>query len=475
MDDEFERELRASLRRHAPRDLPSRLDATVDRTLRDTPPTAMGAALWRHAGPPLSAAFGALALILVALFLVTRPGGEHPAGLIPPSGASAASLAASPAPTSSMVSPAASPSGSPLASMASSALIWARAYQPTGISFTAASADGGGFLAVGADQASADTPTTWQSTDGLTWSREPASSAFVHAAVAGHIAEYVVHGLGRHAQLLVAVGADQASDQSAGSAFAWYSTDDGRTWTRANVSGASNAAIYAVTWSQMGWVAVGANGYPGMGTQLGLAKGPAVWRSSDGRTWTRITNTPTNDVAIASSVVVTPAGGYVAAGTMVPSAGGEAIWTSTDGTTWKQDPGASFANASASATSHGVFAGGATFQGAAAIAETSDGRTWRQTVMDPPPGAGTSVAGVAELGPLLIAIGIEPSGNTAFRTAVWTSTDGRQWTRAGAVAAFENAVPQLVTAAPGRLLVTGQCDQDQAAGPRTCVWVAPAP
>ncbi len=146
------------------------------------------------------------------------------------------------------------------------------------------------------------------SADGITWVRtNPA------AMRNSEVAELAAIG-----DRLVAVGSSFAEDGSTVTA-AWYSDDQGRTWT-AGDTGGGVGTLYDVTSLGQGLVAVGGTG------------APTAWLTDDGITWRAY---PMGSTAIASSVAAMEAGGVVAAGNdAAQDIGPEHTWSSLDGITW---------------------------------------------------------------------------------------------------------------------------------------------
>ena len=137
---------------------------------------------------------------------------------------------------------------------------------------------------------------------------------------------------------LVAVGSAFADDGSLVAA-AWYSDDQGATWTAGDTGGAVGT-LYDVAPLGQGLVAVG-----GAGT-------PTAWMTDDGITWQAH---PMGEAAIPFSVAAMEAGGVVAVGNdAAQDIGPEHTWSSLDGITWVDggdldQPGAGVARIAASA------------------------------------------------------------------------------------------------------------------------------
>ena len=115
---------------------------------------------------------------------------------------------------------------------------------------------------------------TWRSTDGITWTRDD------DPALADGWARNVTPAADGS---LVAVGSD--TDELA--AYAWRSTDEGRTWTRAP----QTADLMYEGKIRMTDVLTTPRGLVSVGNVVGMQYGTGMgWISSDGVTWTRSGN-----------------------------------------------------------------------------------------------------------------------------------------------------------------------------------------
>jgi hypothetical protein len=146
------------------------------------------------------------------------------------------------------------------------------------------------------------------SADGITWVRtEPAA-----------MRNSEVVGMAAIGDRLVAVGSAFAEDGSLVAA-AWYSDDQGGTWT-AGDTGGEVGTLYDVAPLGQGLVAVGGSGTP------------TAWLTDDGITWQPY---PMGEAATAFTVSAMEAGGVVAVGNAGPQdTGPEHAWSSLDGITW---------------------------------------------------------------------------------------------------------------------------------------------
>ena len=125
---------------------------------------------------------------------------------------------------------------------------------------------------------------------------------------------------------------------STGVAAAWWSTD-GQTWTRASVQRTGGVG------SDLGAIAVGAQGMVAVGSASGGKSGSTAWTSTDGRTWKPIALAP--DIAYFGAPAVSPGVPTLPAytiegdGARLIAVGQDAafqlaIWTSLDGLDWQQ-------------------------------------------------------------------------------------------------------------------------------------------
>lgn len=116
------------------------------------------------------------------------------------------------------------------------------------------------------------------------------------------------------------------------------------------------------------------------------------------------------------------------------------VWTSTDGREWSPVPDdaqvfdetRSQLMRSVVAAQPGLVAVGSDLDlGAAAVWTSSDGQRWSRVPHDPTAfggGGGHAMFSVAQGGPGLVAVGADSAGNGGV-AAVWTSPDGRTWSR----------------------------------------------
>ena len=194
----------------------------------------------------------------------------------------------------------------------------------------------------------------------------------------------------------------------------------------------------AVAAGPSGFVAVGGsvNGTTGMLT----GEQPVTWTSADGETWVRgPAITGSSGIAL-TGVAATPSG-FVAVGSAYNLPSTSAIFRSTDGRHWKRVPDTpSFHGAMIEdvAFADGRYvAGGVRWSAGrptAAVWTSTDGRTWRLRVL--PGGIPGQVFHVASVGG-----GFAATGPSDTLTGAWFSTDGRTWvvTNPGGASVYEAA------------------------------------
>ena len=221
-----------------------------------------------------------------------------------------------------------------------------------------------------------------------------------------------------------------SSDVSPLMGLAWVSKD-GRDWQgKVVLPDFEDAGLEAVTWTGTRFVAVG---HANTGSPRA-----AVWTSTDGSDWYRVTDGP---------VFAAPADG-----------GGSNLWSV--------------------AASHGaVVAVGREWSVAndaitgrrAAAWISADGMTWTRStaVAD---GEGAMFNTVTAGGPGWIAGGVV--GDSPGRAAIWSSSDGDRWTRVPDSAEFSNgAVQSIVRGGPG--VVAVGLTFDGAGRPVAAAWTSP--
>jgi hypothetical protein len=272
---------------------------------------------------------------------------------------------------------------------------------------------GPGLVAVGSDFSGGDVDAAvWTSPDGISWSRVPHDEVVFGGDGDQEMVSVTVGGPG-----LVAVGWEGSLfDQDAA---AWTSPD-GITWSRvphdeAVFGGEGDQQMVSVTAAGPGLVAVGPD----------LSDFEAgVWTSPDGITWSR----PPADTAVAGGIHIRFMSGVTAGGPGLVAVGWEATpgeidataWTSADGISWSQVP-----------TLAAALAGEAV----------------------------QSMLSVTAGGPGLVAVGLDSSTGDED-AAVWTSSDGADWSRVPDIEAIlggpDNQGMTSVTAGETGLVAVGQ-------------------
>ncbi len=217
---------------------------------------------------------------------------------------------------------------------------------------------------------------------------------------------------------------------------AWYSDDDGATWSRASIRDDGDRrrrALGSVAGTSdlllsLGWV------YLGGGNDADRRS--VLWASTDmGATWEQIQG---DSVPPRIHDLIAGGPGFVAVGNANPSNSGlpdlepphSAVWLSTNGQDWEQLPDeesfqlsrieaiAELGGQLVAVGSHGVDE-----EVRPAVWTSSDGRTWSRIDISASFGAVDAIAA----GPNgFVAVGI--SGTGGWSAAAWLSPDGTTWT-----------------------------------------------
>ncbi len=196
------------------------------------------------------------------------------------------------------------------------------------------------------------------------------------------------------------------------------------------------------------WVEAITPGGPGLVAVGNEHRYAVAWTSSDGRSWTRVSEEQLGPGRMRDVAVGGP--GLVAVGRGTDSRA--PVWTSTDGLTWTRIPyDPIFRRASLTAVTAGgpgLVAVGYTFWASSEDGPqawySSDGATWELASVPPmPPGvavyegqANAWMQDVAAVGDRLVAVGQigighynkDGTGRVRYDLAIWTSTDGMRWT-----------------------------------------------
>jgi hypothetical protein len=298
------------------------------------------------------------------------------------------------------------------------------------------------FVATG--QALGAGGTFLDSSDGLTWHRQPTSSP-------GALPASLAAGPGG----VVAVGTTDGIPAS------WFSRD-GLTWSaRADAfpvpsAGPATFAVTAAVATGAGWLAVGRED-PYCNMNCGLTPVRAIpWTSSDGLHWTRVPDQTSLGNAAMTGVARLDSG-FVAVGLAANRA---VVWTSTDGSTWTRVPDAPlfhprpgmdpsfWAQMTGVAVGHGVVVAvgmdGAPGGGGGSVLAwwSADGRTWTQATGDR--FLSGQVFGLTATPEGFLATG--PSGDPSCLGGIWASSDGRAWQCVASAPAFAGFGPYAAAA-----------------------------
>lgn len=266
-----------------------------------------------------------LAVVVLASCQVTpspSPSAGEPGSMAPSPVSSPISSPSAPA------SPAAAPSGS-IDEVATGPIRWRRLTSPVGsCHVTTVTARRDGSLLAICQTPSDDVLHGLRSNDGLSWASSDLSG--IPATTPRRVT--LVKALAEAPDgRLVAVGADALEDLSSGDAATWTSTD-GRSWVRGPASDVlADAEMRDVVATPSGFIAAGADGYPGANVQLPGLRAAAVWTSRDGVHWRRSAPPDGRDRLVEG--IGRTSDGWVAWGGAAPPASGVA-WTSADGQTW---------------------------------------------------------------------------------------------------------------------------------------------
>lgn len=271
-----------------------------------------------------------------------------------------------------------------------------------------------GFVNGGCCDGSFSTDTrgvVWSSTDGLSWSLEPRAATFDLAHLTG---------LATDGRLVVAIGFQnldsRAMPGSVDSRGAVWTSTDGRTWTRVTGVPRFSSVVQAD------------------GAFLASAfetVGPEIWRSADGRSWHRLAGPDVLGTGTLEQLVATPVG-IVAVGWTGsdPDRQAAVSWRSLDGLSWTRAPAqASLEGAAMTkvAVSGGAIVAVGLRPDSAAAWWSTDGLTWTRsdetTMSSPGRSLFTLVAGAEGF----ITSGVIEHGSDMPTYPVWASRDGRTW------------------------------------------------
>ena len=261
----------------------------------------------------------------------------------------------------------------------------------------------------------------WRSVDGRSWNLVPDSPAF---ALGG------MHAVAASATLAVAVGARYVpSTQYPGEArpvgAAWTSTD-GRSWNLVR-----DLPLFSqVAASEAGFVAV---------EEAGDRAAPAIWTSPDGRTWSPIAGREELGIGVIKRLVRIP-NGFLAVGAslnVAAVAGAEeqpraAVWRSPDGKTWSRvaDQPA-FENGTmddvAMRDGRAVAVGHDADYERPVIWTSEDGVQWRRVAIPELEQDRAQIVRILALPAGYLATGAAIGEFPDWSTTAWSSTDGSSW------------------------------------------------
>lgn len=293
------------------------------------------------------------------------------------------------------------------------------------------------WMAVGTRQSAAGVPvaTVWTSPDGVTWRSSPID-AIPMADSASAAAQY-------RGQTVVVGSVGQGANRQAA---VWISPSPGASFAAVSVPSTGGP-------SEMSVVAVGALGMFAVGTVDGRF---AMWSSTDGRDW--------QEQPAAEKIVTASAGARVwamlaegdnmyAAGSLGSGAAQQAaMWSTSDGLHWHRVTTAATAFAgpgsrviySLAALGNGLVAAGAVNRGSgwtAASWVSPDGASWSLPSTDfpgaaaaGPPGAppfgssgGYAIRSVSAVPTFAGSAAVVAAGGGPYGQGAWRSTDGLHW------------------------------------------------
>ena len=286
-------------------------------------------------------------------------------------------------------------------------------------------------------------PAAWTSADGTTWSIHlMGTTDFTFPVALAAGGDGTAVAVGRSEKLPVA-----------------WTTVDGIEWSRHEVP-----VLGGDVAERMTAVASGARGYV-----AGGSVGPEIferharfWTSADGSDWQPVPDDPEAFANAEVRAITRFGNGFVAVG-VVGSAQhhtGAVAWTSADGVRWARvdDPSfiAGVAVSVATSPSGGLVAAGSDLDRHEAFVWTSpDGRTWTKAPGEPSRQhpAYIWMTDVAAIGNSLIAVGDFQSGQRGTATS-WVSSDGIHWDRARTAPVQEQVELYAVTSGgPGAIAV----------------------
>jgi hypothetical protein len=204
---------------------------------------------------------------------------------------------------------------------------------------------------------------------------------------------------------MVAVGGLGCTVSSDGGGSCWaqsMSSADGTTWEAIPTTDATEVGGPVTSGEVIGMndIAGGTDGFVAIGYAGIDGVGAAVWQTTDGTEWQRISNDPGFDDAHLRTVARTPLGWLIGGAVHGPDVPRAAIWSSADGRAWRRVPdGPAF-----------------------------DVGGYLRTLEGPHLAGG--IRDLAVRGDTTVAVGssCDAQGSNCV-PAVWTSVDGRSWDR----------------------------------------------
>jgi hypothetical protein len=296
----------------------------------------------------------------------------------------------------------------------------------------------GTLVAVGHDESGGtDDAAVWTSSKATRWERVR-SDAFVNSG------EERMDGIAVLDGLVVAVGAEVTGGDT--DAAAWTSSDDGSTWQRVDpptsgLHGLGNQLMHRVVRVPEGLVALGHDA-------TGESIDAFVWKSGNGTEWTRL-NAPSFGGPGHEEMfdAATLGAELVAVGFLTTEAGDQdaAVWVESGGGWSRFDqealggPGDQQVNAVLPA-GPGLVAVGTDDSGGdldAAVWTSSDGRTWTRVPHLEATFGGRGeqrMSALSVFDSTIVAAGYSETASGDSNGAIWLSTDGTNWTRQGPIA-----------------------------------------
>ena len=300
----------------------------------------------------------------------------------------------------------------------------------------------------------------WRREAGKDWVKVSDPSAF---PVSAPPATFATLARTPHGLSLFAARPDDAQPARFGGTSVWTSPE-GRTWRPAPdpAGRLRHASLGPVTaWS--GGLAVGGHLEDERGDGFVRAM---VWTSSDGATWQRVPEDQPGWNVVGETRIITsvaPLGaGLVAVGVSYSVAGDldSHVWTSTDARTWTQVPdqpawrggGDQALSGVCPLPGGGVVAVGYTLSGPSQRAwawTSADGQSWSLATGEGAAaleGTGSAVARACVSTPRGVLAAHSAAAPAGRDAAIWSTADGRSWSRRGDATLFGGQGDQAVTA-----------------------------